>query len=71
MNMPGNWDASHDDTLPGWIPGAKVLYKQDDGSILHTTLRSEPWRIGNGMLIVKITGKSGGVDWNRCRLAEK
>ena len=27
----------------------------------ETTIRSEPWELGNGAIVIKITGRTGGV----------
>ena len=39
-----------------------VKYHEDDGSVTLTRTRSEPWQLGHGQWVVKVIGKTGGVD---------
>lgn len=43
--------------------GTPVLYRPiaDDPHAEHATIRSEAWALGHGAVVVKITGRAGGV----------
>lgn len=47
--------------------GDMVEYTQDDGSPIVCSVRSEPWRLGDGTWVIKLGGKSGGVMLTRCK----
>ena len=46
--------------------GAKVRYYPVKGNELYrqTKIRSEPWALGHGELVVKVEGETGGVSVN-------
>jgi hypothetical protein len=48
--------------------GMAVKYYEDDGSITLAQTRSEPWMLGHGQWVIKITGKTGGVDCARIKI---
>ncbi len=43
--------------------GQRVRYFPVAGEDMHrlATIRSEPWRLGHGAIVIKITGQTGGV----------
>lgn len=43
----------------------QVTVKRDDGSILLTVTRSEPWQLGHGGWVILVEGISGGYDCAR------
>jgi hypothetical protein len=44
---------------------ASVRVLLDDGRVLETITRSEPWQIGSGHWVVLIVGRSGGMALER------
>lgn len=46
-----------DETVP---IGTRVVVVRDNGDVLLTTTRSEPWRLGHGDLVVSVHGIAGG-----------
>lgn len=48
--------------------GAEVIVLRDTGALLRTQTRSEPWRLGNGQLVVSVYGISGGYAAERVHL---
>jgi len=43
--------------------GQRVEYRPiaDLNHVVETTVRSEPWRLGHGAIVVKVRGIAGGV----------
>lgn len=50
-----------------WPSGLAVIVTLDDGSQLHTTTCSEPWQLGHGDWVVKVSGIRGGYALKRVR----
>jgi len=52
--------------------GTKVLYYPllDEKEVFtEHTVRSEPWALGHGEIVVQISGKAGGVSLDHLRVA--
>lgn len=45
--------------------GLPVNVLKDDGSIIQTTIRSEPWQLGHGSWVIMVEGIAGGYDITR------
>lgn len=54
-----------------WPIGTSVVVTLDDGSQLRTTTCSEPWQLGHGDWVVKVSGIRGGYALRRVRQARK
>lgn len=50
--------------------GTPCLVTRDDGSILHSVTRSDPWELGSGQWVVRVEGISGGYAVERVRKAD-
>ena len=53
--------------LRDWPIGLAVVVTLDDGAQLHTTTCSEPWQLGHGDWVVKVSGIRGGYALRRVR----
>lgn len=49
-------------TLPS---GSTVTVRLDNGNIVITTTRSEPWQLGHGTWVVSLEGRAGGYALDR------
>ena len=56
------WAAEHPEGTP-----VRYWSVRGDDAFIDATIRSEPWRLGNGEPIVKITGITGGVALDHLR----
>lgn len=45
--------------------GTPVLVRRDDGTLLDTVTRSEPWQLGGGTWVVAVQGIAGGYALSR------
>ncbi|MFP4145317.1 MAG: hypothetical protein ACLFV3_09250 [Phycisphaeraceae bacterium] len=44
-------------SLPTWLPkGTWVRVRLDDGSVMETTTRSQPWKLGGHTWVVQLDG---------------
>lgn len=46
----------------------EASYLDDDGKSQRVRIQSEPWQLGHGMWVIKVSGRTGGVDCTRVRL---
>ncbi len=52
------------DTYP---VGQPIALTEDDGSLTYTQTRSAAWKLGDGVIVVLVSGKSGGYALNRIK----
>lgn len=54
---------SIEDARSAYPLGTPVRYfpASDSRSFVRATVRSEPWSLGHGAVVIKITGRTGGV----------
>lgn len=45
--------------------GTLVQVRLDNGNVIITNTRSEPWKVGHGAWVVAIEGRAGGYSLNR------
>lgn len=53
-------------------PRSSVVILIDDSGDAHITFtRSEPWKLGDGTLVVKVNGRTGGYRADRCHVLSR
>lgn len=61
-----SWNAAH--PVGTWVRYWPVLPPIDSAPPLDTTTRSEAWCLGDGTVVVKIVGRTGGVHLSHIEL---
>lgn len=59
-----------DDWNDTFKPGHPCILLEDLGKEFQTKTRSIAWLLGHGQPVVKVEGKSGGLDLDRIRMME-
>jgi hypothetical protein len=65
---PNNWPEpiGHDTRI-----GTPVKVRRDDGSVVETTTRSQPWMLGKRSWVVCVVGISGAYKLQRVALVDR